>query len=139
MLDESPFPRPVAMNQGTQPTGGAIRVGDFVVDPRSGELRGEAGRQVLSAQPLHVLVTLAERPGELVTRDELQSAVLPTDVRRDNRAVLRIVDAGALHGPRRHSPSGQSARRRSRRRNACSSRRAATSSGKAAILRTDVG
>ena len=99
MLDESPLShRPVAMNQGTQPTGGAIRVGDFVVDPRSGELRGEAGRQVLSAQPLHVLVTLAERPGELVTRDELRARLWPADTYVDfehglNAVVKRLRDA----------------------------------------------
>ncbi len=49
------------MTEATQPTGSAVRVGDFVVDPRSGELRNDAGRQVRSAQTRHVLLALIER------------------------------------------------------------------------------
>jgi Tol biopolymer transport system component len=86
------------MNRATQPTGGEIRVGDFVVDPRSGELRGKAGRQVLSAQPLHVLLALAGRPGEVVTRDELCARLWPADTYVDfehglNAVVKRLRDA----------------------------------------------
>jgi DNA-binding winged helix-turn-helix (wHTH) protein/dipeptidyl aminopeptidase/acylaminoacyl peptidase len=86
------------MNDGTQPTDGAIRVGDFVVDPRSGELRGEAGRQLLSAQPLNVLLALIERPGALVTRDELRLRLWPADTYVDfehglNAVVKRLRDA----------------------------------------------
>lgn len=86
------------MTEGTQPAGGAIRVGDFVVDPRSGELRGAAGRQLLSAQPLHVLLALAERPGAVVTRDELRARLWPADTYVDfehglNAIVKRLRDA----------------------------------------------
>ena len=86
------------MNDATRPTGGAIRVGDFVVDPRSGELRNGTGRQSLSAQPLHVLLALAERPGELVTRDELRARLWPADTYVDfehglNAIVKRLRDA----------------------------------------------
>src|SRR5687767_5305442 len=86
------------MNDGTQPTDGAIRVGDFVVDPRSGELRGEAGRQLLSAQPLNVLLALIERPGALVTRDEIRLRLWPADTYVDfehglNAVVKRLRDA----------------------------------------------
>jgi Tol biopolymer transport system component/DNA-binding winged helix-turn-helix (wHTH) protein len=87
------------MTARTQPTGGAIRVGDFVVDPSSGELRGgDAGRQTLSAQPLQVLLALAERPGILVTRDELRGRLWPADTFVDfehglNAVVKRLRDA----------------------------------------------
>ncbi len=78
--------------------GGAIRIGDFVVDPRSGELQGKAGRQVLSAQPLQLLLALAERPGEVVTREELSARLWPADTFVDfehglNAAVKRLRDA----------------------------------------------
>jgi Tol biopolymer transport system component/DNA-binding winged helix-turn-helix (wHTH) protein len=86
------------MNDATRPTGGAIRVGDFVVDPSSGELRGEAGKQSLSAQPLQVLLALAERPGGVVTRDELRARLWPADTYVDfehglNAIVKRLRDA----------------------------------------------
>ena len=53
---------------------------------------------MLSAQPLHVLVTLAERPGELVTRDELRARLWPADTYVDfehglNAIVKRLRDA----------------------------------------------
>jgi DNA-binding winged helix-turn-helix (wHTH) protein len=86
------------MADGTQPAGGAIRVGDFTVDPRSGELRSEAGRQTLSAQPLHVLLALIDHPGDLVTRDELRARLWPADTYVDfehglNAIVKRLRDA----------------------------------------------
>jgi Tol biopolymer transport system component/DNA-binding winged helix-turn-helix (wHTH) protein len=86
------------MTERTQPTGGAIRVGDFVVDPRSGELRDGAGKQILSGQPLHVLLALAEQPGQVVTRDELRARLWPADTYVDfehglNAVVKRLRDA----------------------------------------------
>jgi Tol biopolymer transport system component/DNA-binding winged helix-turn-helix (wHTH) protein len=78
---------------------GPVRVGDFVLDTRSGELRGgDAGRQMLSAQPLHVLLALVERPGALVTRDELRARLWPADTFVDfehglNAVVKRLRDA----------------------------------------------
>ena len=79
-------------------TGAGIRVGEFVLDPRSGELRGEAGRQMLSAQPLQVLLALVEHPGELVARDELRQRLWPADTFVDfehglNAIVKRLRDA----------------------------------------------
>ena len=75
-----------------------IRVGEFLLDPRSGELRSDSGRQSLSAQPLHVLLALADRPGELVTRDELRQRLWPADTYVDfehglNAIVKRLRDA----------------------------------------------
>ena len=48
-----------------------IRFGAFEVDTRSGELRRQGLRLKLQEQPFQVLVLLLERPGELVTREEL--------------------------------------------------------------------
>ena len=48
-----------------------IRFGAFEVDTRSGELRRQGLRLKLQEQPFQVLVLLLERPGEVVTREEL--------------------------------------------------------------------
>ena len=49
-----------------------IRFGIFEADPTAGELR-KAGRRVnLQEQPFRLLMFLLERPGEVVTRQELQ-------------------------------------------------------------------
>jgi DNA-binding winged helix-turn-helix (wHTH) protein len=51
----------------------------FEVDLRAGELY-KAGRKIkLQDQPFHVLAMLLERPGEVVTRDELQKRLWPAD------------------------------------------------------------
>jgi len=49
-----------------------IRFGPFEVSPDSGELRKNGTRLKLSGQAIQVLITLLERPGQLVTREELQ-------------------------------------------------------------------
>jgi TolB-like protein/Tfp pilus assembly protein PilF len=48
-----------------------ICFGTFEVDTRSGELRRKGSRVKLQAQPFQVLALLLERPGEVVTREEL--------------------------------------------------------------------
>ena len=49
-----------------------VRFGTFEVDRRTGELRQKGTKVKLQEQPLQVLLTLLERPGELVSRDELR-------------------------------------------------------------------
>src|SRR6266542_3349546 len=71
------------------------RFGSFEVDLRSGELRKNGMRLRLSGQPFQVLAVLVERPGELVTREELHSKLWPVDTFVDfdhglNNAVARI-------------------------------------------------
>jgi DNA-binding winged helix-turn-helix (wHTH) protein/Tol biopolymer transport system component len=56
-----------------------IRFGVFEVDLRSGELRKNGLKIKLQEQPFQVLVMLLRRPGEVVTREELQKAVWPAD------------------------------------------------------------
>jgi len=55
----------------------AIRFGAFEVDLPSGEVRKSGSRIKMQDQPFKVLQALLERPGELVTREELQSRIWP--------------------------------------------------------------
>ena len=52
-------------------TKGTVRFGVFEVDLNSGELRKQGLRVRLQEQPFQLLAALLERPGEIVTRDEL--------------------------------------------------------------------
>ncbi len=49
-----------------------VRFGVFELDPGAGELRRSGVRVRLQEQPLQVLAVLLERPGEVVTREELK-------------------------------------------------------------------
>ena len=65
---------------GTAPlTVRVFRFGTFTVDPRTGELTNAGQRTPLRDQPLQLLLALLERPGELVTREELTRRLWPAD------------------------------------------------------------
>src|ERR1700720_3738348 len=71
------------------------RFGAFEVNLQSGELRKNGMRVRLSGQPFQILAVLVERPGELVTREELRFRLWPADTFVDfdhglNNAVARI-------------------------------------------------
>ena len=71
------------------------RFGAFEINLQSGELRKKGMRLRLSGQPFLVLAVLVERPGEVVTREELHSKLWPADTFVDfdhglNNAVARI-------------------------------------------------
>ena len=53
-------------------TSAVVRFGVFEADLRAGELRKNGSKLKLSGQPFQVLTILLKRPGELVTREELQ-------------------------------------------------------------------
>ncbi|ANM29719.1 hypothetical protein ABI59_09225 [Acidobacteria bacterium Mor1] len=53
-------------------TAGHLRFGVFEVSPDTGELTKRGARVHLPEKPFQVLAALLERPGELVTRDELR-------------------------------------------------------------------
>ncbi len=55
----------------------ALRFGPFELDLRSGEMRRAGVLVRLQPQPFKVLALLAVRPGELVTREEIQKEVWP--------------------------------------------------------------
>jgi DNA-binding winged helix-turn-helix (wHTH) protein len=52
-----------------------IRFGPFTLDAQSGELRRDGELVPLAPQPFRLLLALASRPGELVTREELRQQV----------------------------------------------------------------
>jgi len=56
-----------------------IRFGVFEVDPRSGELRKAGVRIRVQDQPYKVLLALLERPGEVVSREELKTRIWPKE------------------------------------------------------------
>jgi len=58
--------------QATESCGHTRGFGVFEVDLRSGELRKRGVRIKLQEQPFQILSLLLERPGEVVTRDELR-------------------------------------------------------------------
>jgi len=78
--------------------GETLRFGVFEVDRKTGELRRNGSRVRLQDQPLQILLTLLERPGEMITRDELRGRLWPDDTFVDfehsiNTAVRRLRDA----------------------------------------------
>ena len=76
----------------------AIRFGPFTLDGRSGELRNGPTRLKVPDQSIAVLQALLERPGELVTREELRDRLWGPDTFVDfeaglNAAVRRLREA----------------------------------------------
>ena len=74
------------------------RFGAFTVDARTGELANDGRRTPLRDQPLQLLLALLERPGELVTREELTRRLWPAGTFVDfdrglNKAVNHLRDA----------------------------------------------
>jgi len=75
-----------------------LRFGVFEVDVRSGELRKQGVRLRLQGRPFELLAALLDRPGELVTREELRRRLWPAETFVDfdhglNNAVNRIREA----------------------------------------------
>ena len=56
-----------------------VRFGVFEADFATGELRRQGIKIKLQEQPLKILEVLLERPGEIVSREELQKRVWPAD------------------------------------------------------------
>jgi DNA-binding winged helix-turn-helix (wHTH) protein/TolB-like protein len=56
-----------------------VRFGPFEVDPQLGELVADGRKVKLQEQPRQILTLLIERPGELVTRDEIRRKLWPDD------------------------------------------------------------
>lgn len=84
-------PRPQALRP-------SVRFGVFEVDFRAGELRKNGLKVKLQEQPFELLAMLLERPGELVTRDELRERLWPADVFVDfdqglNKAINKLREA----------------------------------------------
>lgn len=58
---------------------GWYRFGLFEVDERRGEIRKQGLRLRLRGRPFDILLILLERPGELVTREDLRARLWPAD------------------------------------------------------------
>jgi Tol biopolymer transport system component/DNA-binding winged helix-turn-helix (wHTH) protein len=74
------------------------RFGTFDVDPDAAEVRKRGVRIRVQEQPLRLLVALLERPGELITREELHGRLWPDDTFVDfehglNAAATRLRQA----------------------------------------------
>jgi TolB-like protein/DNA-binding winged helix-turn-helix (wHTH) protein/Tfp pilus assembly protein PilF len=72
-----------------------VRFGVFEVDLKACELRKHGYRLKLSEQPFQVLAMLLERPGEIITREEMRSRLWAGDTFVDfdhglNNAVMRV-------------------------------------------------
>ena len=61
------------------PTAQKIRFGAFELDRQTAELYKKGTKLKLQGQPIAVLALLLERPGELVTREELRNHLWPED------------------------------------------------------------
>jgi serine/threonine protein kinase/Tfp pilus assembly protein PilF len=75
-----------------------VRFAAFEFDSQTGELRKHGLKIKLSGQPIEVLTLLLERPGEMVTREELQRILWPHDTVVEfehsiNAAIKRLRDA----------------------------------------------
>ena len=62
-----------------QPSRAPIRFGVFELDADSGELRKQGVKVKLQEQPFQILQILLEHPGKVVTREQLQQRIWPSD------------------------------------------------------------
>ena len=82
----------------TVPAPRIVRFGIFEADPQAGELRRNGLKVKLSGQPFQILAMLLERPGGVVTREELQKKLWPDGTFVDfdhslNTAINKIREA----------------------------------------------
>jgi eukaryotic-like serine/threonine-protein kinase len=67
------------MPESPSVTNSRVEFGAFTLDLQNGQLRKHGLRIKLQDQPFQVLRVLLEKPGDLVTRDELQRRLWPSD------------------------------------------------------------
>ena len=94
VLNFAPVEVPVAANSSSR----VLRFSTFEVNLHTRELRQRGQKIRLQEQPLQLLAALLERPGELVTREELRNKLWPADTFVDfdhslNAAIKRLRDA----------------------------------------------
>src|SRR5438309_3961125 len=80
------------------PSHGTVRFGVFALDFKASELRKQGTKVKLQEQPFQILQVLLQRPGEVVTREELQQKIWPSDTFVDfdhgiNNAIKRLREA----------------------------------------------
>jgi len=79
-------------------TNNVVRFGVFEIDLRAGEVRREGSKVKLQDQPFQVLVMLLEKPGQVVTREELRDRIWPAGIFVDfdkslSKAINKIREA----------------------------------------------
>ena len=82
----------------TAPTARVLRFGIFELDAQSGELRRHGLKIRLPHQPFQILRLLLDRPGEVVTREELRQQLWTSDTFVDfdvglNSAIRKLREA----------------------------------------------
>lgn len=87
-----------ASSMPVPPNNRLARFGVFELDLSAGELRKNGAKQRLQGQPFQVLALLLERAGEVVTREELQQKLWPSDTFVDfdhslNTAINKVREA----------------------------------------------
>jgi|HubBroStandDraft_6_1064221.scaffolds.fasta_scaffold126474_2 cholera toxin transcriptional activator len=80
------------------PSARIVRFGVFELDRAAGELRKSGAKIRLQEQPFQVLALLLDRPGDVVTRDELREKLWPADTFVDfdhslNTAINKVREA----------------------------------------------
>jgi len=90
--------QPTPAQAATPSTPRLVRFGIFEADLSAGELRKGGSKIRLQEQPLQILAMLLERPGQIVTREELRSRLWPGDTFVDfehgvNSGIARLRDA----------------------------------------------
>ncbi|MGA7158028.1 MAG: winged helix-turn-helix domain-containing protein [Acidobacteriaceae bacterium] len=96
-MPDSQSPTPVS-NSPESRNPARYRFGVFEADSATGELRRKGVRVKLHAQPFQVLLLLLERPGEMLTREEICSKLWPDGTFVDyehglNSAINRLREA----------------------------------------------
>ena len=86
------------MSTRTNRTTRIIRFASYELDLRAGELRKDGEKIRIQEQPFRVLAMLAERPGEVVLREEIRRRLWPNDTAVEvghgiNAAVQRLREA----------------------------------------------
>lgn len=89
---------PIHKNSPVAAAERCVRFGSFEVDFRTGELRKNGLKVKLHTQPLAVLEMLLEKPGEIVTREDLRQRLWGTDTFVDfeqglNKAINKLREA----------------------------------------------
>src|SRR5262249_54429053 len=77
---------------------GSYHFGPFHVDAPAGQLRKRGSKIRLAGQPLEILVMLLERPGQVITREEIQQRLWPEQTFVDfenslNKAINKLRQA----------------------------------------------